>query len=109
MLKLYQGKKVFSSDTNILAILNHLPGYVYFQYANISRNNLLNIKKAKRIGCVVNIKNDDKILRSIVWIMPWAFEIIEKMHYLELDASFKATKPYAYSIFHAVIYNSSFK
>ena len=40
--------------------------------------------------------------------MPWAFEIIESYtHYLQLDASFKALKPYKFCIYHSIFFNAS--
>lgn len=100
-------KKNLSTNIDILSMLNHLPGYVYFRFSDINKNNLYDSKMAKKIGCLINFNKTEKILRNIIWIMPWAYPIIDYVQYLELDASFKASKPYSYAIFHGILFNSS--
>lgn len=92
---------------DIIKILNHLPGNVYYQYTDISKSKPFSKEKMKKMGCIINIDGNDKVLRSIVWIMPWFTQILNTIQFLELDASFKACRPYAFSIFHGIIFNST--
>lgn len=39
--------------------------------------------------------------------MPWASYVVNHIQFLEIDASYKAVRPYNYCIFHGVLYNSS--
>lgn len=43
----------------------------------------------------------------MIYIMPWAVEVAKRIDFLEIDASFKAVRPYNYCIFHGVNFNSS--
>ena len=56
---------------------------------------------------MININGSEKVIRSIVWIMPWFSQILNYIQFIELDTSFKACKPYAFSIFHGIIFNST--
>lgn len=58
-------------------------------------------------GLIFQYNNKNVIFRSLILILPFADNIINDIKYLEIDASFKATKPYSYCIFHGVIFNSS--
>ena len=87
---------------DIITILNNLPGYVYYQYTDFSKVTPYSIDFLKKKGVLININGTEKVLRSIVWIMPWYFKILNFLHFIELDASFKACRPYAFSIFHGI-------
>lgn len=58
-------------------------------------------------GLIFQYNNKNVIFRSLILILPFADNIINDIQYLEIDASFKAIKPYSYCIFHGVIFNSS--
>lgn len=88
-------------------MVQHLPGFVLIKTLDSNDCRYLNLKFLKRNGSIFTHNNVSKVLKGLVYIMPWAVEIVRKMHFLEIDASFKAIRPYNYCIFHCVIYNSS--
>jgi hypothetical protein len=45
---------------------------------------------------------------GFVWIPPWTLDVLKKYHYIELDASFRALRPYVYSIPLAIHANEAF-
>ncbi|KAK8877935.1 hypothetical protein M9Y10_004698 [Tritrichomonas musculus] len=87
------------------SLLEHLPGYIYFRFTDKYTEEDLN--KCKRKSCYIDIDGEKMIINSLGWIFPWMNEIISKVHYLEIDASFKAVKPYSYCIWHGIYFNSS--
>ena len=83
---------------DFLQILYHLPGFVYIEFSEIAQDE----------GYSFNFQDVKVSIKNIIWIMPWAFEIIESYtHYLQLDASFKALKPYKFCIYHSIFFNAS--
>lgn len=93
-------------------IVSHLPGYILIKYRNIPEfdendekqsDNDENLTKS----LIFKYKDKDIIFNKLIWIMPWFPDIKDQIQYLEIDASFKALKPYAFCIFHGIIYNSS--
>lgn len=80
-------------------ILLHLPGFVYIEFSS---------EKVQDDGYSFKFQDDNFYLKNIIWIMPWALDIIENYtHYLQIDASFKALKPYKFCIYHSIFYNAS--
>lgn len=65
-------------------ILSFCPGYVTIYNCNYSLE--------------TGEKTDESYIQCISIIFPWAVEFLSNCHYIELDASFFGTSPYAYSI-----------
>lgn len=42
--------------------------------------------------------NNDKSIHAFSWVAPWAFEVIHKFQYVELDCTFSILDPYVVSI-----------
>lgn len=94
---LFRRKISFKGYGNLFEIFNHLPGYVYFE---------LSSQKVGR-GIYLKINNKQNVLKDFIWIMPWAFNVISKSQYMQIDASFFALRPYKYCIYHSIYYNAS--
>lgn len=104
---LLRKKSILSSNNSFLQMCNHLPGFVYILYQKVTENSSFLTKKNKKRGFLFQIEDSQTILKSLIWIMPWAVRIIDKIHYIELDASYKAVRPYYYCVYHGVYFNSS--
>ena len=106
---LQRRKQILPIEDDFYHLIQNLPGYVYLVYSDISINPhfSLNLKKNIKKGFVFKVDQKYKVIKSFIWIAPWAQSIIDKINYLELDGSFKATRPYTYCIFHGVHFNSS--
>lgn len=100
-------ESVLASSSDFTCMLQFLPGFVYYTYSDPPKQKAFTEYKLKRMGCLLNINGNNQVIRSVVWIAPWAARIQKMIQYIEIDASFKAVRPYAYCIFHGVIYNSS--
>lgn len=100
-------QSILSSSSDFLQMCTHLPGFVYVLYQNVTVDSPFVTKENKKRGFLFQIENKQAILKSLIWIMPWAVRIIDKIHYIELDASYKAVRPYYYCVYHGVFYNSS--
>lgn len=78
--------------------------------SQISKTTVLDILK----NCPGNIKifyqmtkDHKEEVRYMSIVFPWSLEVLEKSHYIELDASFYAMKPYKYCITQAIYFNES--
>ena len=100
-------ESILASSSDFTCLLQYLPGFVYYTYSDLPKQKAFTYDWLNRMGCLINIEGVDQVIRSVTWISPWAQKIQKKIQYLEIDASFKAVKPYAYCIFHGVVYNSS--
>lgn len=89
----------FQGYDDFYKILLHLPGFVYIE---------ISTQKVQDDGFAFKFNNDFAFIKNIIWIMPWALEVINYMHYLQIDASFYALKPYKFCIYHSIYFNSSF-
>jgi hypothetical protein len=54
------------------------------------------------------LTHESNIVPALVWIPPWTISLFRKSSYIELDTSFRAFKPYVYSIPLAIHANESF-
>lgn len=100
-------ESILASSSDFTCLLQYLPGFGYYTYFDLPKQKAFTYDWLNRMGCLINIEGVDQVIRSVTWISPWAQKIQKKIQYLEIDASFKAFKPYAYCIFHGVVYNSS--
>lgn len=82
-----------SQRYEIRDILSFCPGYVTIYNANYSLE--------------TGEKTDESHIQSISIIFPWAVDFLSNCHYIELDASFFGTSPYAYSITNTIFFNES--
>ena len=81
------------SQQSVLDVLSMLPGYTY-------------VIKQKLVDDALQIDKEHS-LKQLVWIPPWASSRIDITQYLELDASFYATNPYAYCCVNSIVHNES--
>lgn len=51
--------------------------------------------------------SEGRSLFALEWVPPWCIGRLQLTHYIELDASFKATKPYCYTCVNSIVYNES--
>ena len=100
-------QSILSSSSDFLQMCTHLPGFVYVLYQNVTVNPSFVTKENKKRSFLFQIENKQAILKSLIWNMPLAVRIIDKIHYIELDASYKAVCPYYYCVYHDVFINSS--
>lgn len=98
--KTLQNYKTENKIKNIQSLMQSLPGYVLIKYED-------EIPNSKKKWNKIELEGKEKVLVSCIWIMPWIEKVLEKIHYLEIDASFYAIEPYKYCIFHAINNNSS--
>lgn len=56
---------------------------------------------------VVKSSDPDHPIHTLTIIFPWAIDNLKKSHYIELDASFDAAKPYSYCITQGIYFNES--
>lgn len=90
-------KSKFNHTDNIVKMLKSVPGKVLFRF-----------QKPGSGGYV--FKNKDKTVmtvNSFAWLLPWAEEIIQKIHYMQIDGSFRAFPEYAFCIWHGIYFNQS--
>ena len=95
--------QVLHEDHNfkdLMMMFTHLPGYVYIKYIDVMPEGHQDLN-------YIEINGIQKVLISIVWIMPWINTVIRQIDYLEIDASFYACAPYKYCIYHSITYNNS--
>lgn len=78
----------------LLTYLGFLPGYKAMELSNDSTEG------AYRVG--------QQYLKGFVWVAPWAREVIRDCRSYIIDASFKGTKPYVYSVFMGEDANASY-
>jgi hypothetical protein len=90
MLKLH---KIITHTLNFDDFFNSLPGLKYIFVNNYSKDQRFLFKGAP--------------ITAFVWIPPWCRDILEKSHYIELDASFKMTNPFTYVVPQAIIQNEA--
>lgn len=98
--KTLQNYKTENKIKNIQSLMQSLPGYVLIKYED-------EIPNSKKKWNKIELEGKEQVLVSCIWIMPWIEIVLEKIHYLEIDASFYAIDPYKYCIFHAINNNSS--
>ena len=90
-------KSKFSSTDNIIKMLQNIPGQLLFRYQQNGYG-----------GYNFKFKNGQiSTVNSISWIFPWASEVIQKVHYCQIDGSFKAFPGYSFCIFHGIYFNES--
>jgi hypothetical protein len=96
--KLYDMEINENDSNSLISIIESLPGHV-----------ILGISETPiHPGWKEDTKLDDAHhITSLSWLAPWALQVMNFMNYLELDASFKALKPFAYSIPTAIYKNKS--
>ena len=46
-------------------------------------------------------------VNSFAWILPWAEEIIDRIHYIQIDCSFRAFPDYSFCLWHGIYFNQS--
>ena len=56
---------------------------------------------------LITVNGEKKIITDMLWVFPYKLKIISMTHYLEIDVSFKACKPFKYCIYHWIIFNVS--
>ena len=78
--------KCINNQNSIEDILFYCPGFI-------------------QINCS---KNDINDIRTISKIFPWTFPLINLFHFIELDGSFRAVKPYTFCVAQGIIFNESF-
>lgn len=86
-------KKRKNENMELMNLLKSLPGYI-------------EVCEQQTTGNGLQISEDHEIQR-ITWICAWASERLRETQYIELDTSFKATKPYVYCCVHSIINNES--
>ena len=84
-------KKSINENRDIFSFIQNIPGNWYI-YLNSNQG---------------FISHNKKYVDSLVYIAPWANTILNSFQYLQLDASFKFTKPACYSLPLMVKYNRS--
>lgn len=97
---------------DFIEIIKHLPGYILIKYRKIPKlnqndKNFLICEENLLKSLIFKYNNSDMVFSELIWIMPWFVDIKDQIQYLEIDASFKAVKPYAFCIFHSILNNSS--
>ena len=90
-------KSKFAKTDNIIKMLRSVPGKILFRYQEAGK------------GGYTFKNSDGKIyaVNSFAWIFPWAKEIIEKVHYSQIDGSFKAFPDYSFCIWHGIFNNET--
>ena len=83
--------RFITQSSNIINLLKTIPGR-WIIYKN-QKNGI--------------VKFDDIYVDSIIWISPWAENILNSFEYMQLDASFKLMRPGCYSIPLMVKFNQS--
>lgn len=90
-------KSKFAQTDNIIKMLSSVPGKILFRY-----------QKPGAGGYTFKLKDKGDItVQSIAWLFPWAQEVIEKIHYLQIDGSFKAFPDYAFCLWHGIYFNET--
>ena len=56
---------------------------------------------------LITVNGEKKIITDMLWLLPYKLKIISMTHYLKIDVSFKACKPFKYCIYHWIIFNVS--
>ena len=90
-------KSKFCQTDNILKMLKNVPGKVFFRYQKTGTGGY-SFKNKSGTQMTVN---------SFAWLLPWAEEVIAKIHYMQIDGSFRAFPEYAFCIWHGIFYNQS--
>ena len=90
---LFKRPKNDSKINSIKYFLKRLPGHVEIVEQNKTGNGYPT--------------SEGKELQRLTWICAWAAGRIENTHYIELDASFKASKPYCYCCVNSIRNNES--
>lgn len=98
-----RNKTSFASFDNMKNLIEHLPGYVYFKYQDPPKV----LPDHVFTSSLINIDDKPKIITSFLWILPFTHSIIKQIHYMEVDASFKACKPFKYCIYQGIYFNAS--
>ena len=95
--KTQRRKKKLSRTDNIKKMFQTIPGIVNVEL------------QADKLGGYVIVDDNEnrKSIQSISVAFPWAKTIFHQCQYLELDASFKGTSPYAYVIINCILNNES--
>lgn len=96
-------EKIIPNLQDIDKLFEQLPGHIYFTYQDPPHPLPPHIYDSS----LITIDGKKKIITKMLWLLPYATKIIDKTHYLEIDASFKACKPFKYCIYHAIIFNVS--
>lgn len=92
-----QYKSKFAHTDNVIKMLHSVPGKILFKY-----------QKPGHGGYTFKCKNGDFItVNSFIWLFPWSTEIIQKIHYLQIDASFHAFPDYSFCLWHGIYYNET--
>lgn len=111
---IYETAKYFTNKKH------NVPYCIEFYFSQIIQRKSVDYKTLYKINtiedllkyCPGHIKieysdDDRKKFNKISIIFPWAFELIDHFHYLELDGSFRAMKPYAFCIAQGIFFNES--
>ena len=98
-----RNKTPFAGYANMDALIKNLPGYVYYQYQDAPKDLPEHIFNSS----LVTVADKPRIITSFLWLLPYARSIFKSIHFMEIDASFKACKPFKYCIFHGIFYNVS--
>lgn len=106
-----QQKKIHSKDLLQLLSLKHGGSYFikikqevenqsdYIQLAKDDIQELIALCDVQFVDqSTTSLENQVLFVHSITWVPPWCNSAIEQATYVCVDASFMATKPYAYSV-----------
>jgi hypothetical protein len=80
--------------TSFESLISALPGRFYVSVTDDSEK--------------LPLKFQSKSVVSFTWVPPWAVDTFKKCRFIELDTSFRALKPYVYSIPMGIHANESF-
>ena len=92
-LPLFKRPKNPNNPNDIKNLLKSLPGYI-------------EIIEQEKTGDGLQT-SDECELQRLTWVCAWASSRIDDTQYIELDASFKATKPYCYCCVNSILNNES--
>ena len=98
-----RSKSTFSSFQNMDSLIAHLLGYVYYTYQESPNQLPENVFNSS----LITVDDKPKIITSFLWLLPYAISTIYNIHLIEIDASFKACKPFKYCIYQGIYYNAS--
>lgn len=91
-------KSKFCHTDNIIKMLESVPGKVLFRYQKTGKGGYSFFFKRKNQMMTVN---------SFAWLLPWSEEVIQKIHYIQIDGSFRAFPDYAFCLWHGIYFNQS--
>ena len=113
-------KNKIGETEDLMEMLQSFPGYVNLIVQHTTENGY-SFKIKKKYINYDNINFDEKIINSFsnfqiltrtiqhfTIMFPWAPYILENCNFIELDASFKALKPYCFCVGNCIYHNQSY-